>query len=87
MSARKPITHGYYNPHDERFILPKDQFPEIMSKHHHLPRVYIKGYAKRNTPKYFLSTNFTGLLHYQREIPAIFPHQPGYSPEKHGREF
>lgn len=64
MSARKPITHGFLNPHDERFIMPKQQFPEILTKHHHMPRVYIKGYAKRNAPKQFLTTAFTGMLHY-----------------------
>jgi hypothetical protein len=33
MSSRKPITHGFYNPHEERFNLPKNQFPEILTKH------------------------------------------------------
>jgi hypothetical protein len=33
MTARKPITEGFLNPHDERFVLPKNQFPEILTKH------------------------------------------------------
>ena len=80
MSARKPITEGFYNPHDERFVLPQNQFPEILTKHHHMPKVYIKGFAKRNSSKHFLTTPFTGLINYQKEVPAFYPNQPGYSP-------
>ena len=47
-----------------------------------MPKVFIKGYAKRNSSKHFLTTAFTGLLHYQKEVPTYFPNQPGYSPEK-----
>jgi hypothetical protein len=42
------------------------------------PKVNIKGYANRDSQKQFLSTAFTGLLHYQPEIPTYFPNQPGY---------
>lgn len=42
------------------------------------PKVFLKGYSKRNAQKQFLTTNFTGLLHYQPEIPTFFPNQPGY---------
>ncbi|TNV79251.1 hypothetical protein FGO68_gene1994 [Halteria grandinella] len=78
MTARKPITEGFLNPHDERFVLPKNQFPEILTKHRHSPKVNISGYAKRNAQKEFLTTAFTGLLHYQAEIPHYYPQQPGY---------
>jgi hypothetical protein len=78
MTSRKPITEGFLNPHEERFVLPKNQFPEILTKHHHQPKVNIKGFANRNSSKQFLTTGFTGLLHYQPEIPKFYPDQPGY---------
>jgi hypothetical protein len=33
MTARKPITDGFLNPHEDRFVLPPNQFPEILTKH------------------------------------------------------
>ena len=33
MTSRKPITDGFLNPHEDRFVLPKNQFPEILTKH------------------------------------------------------
>jgi hypothetical protein len=39
--------------------------------------VNIQGYSKRNCEKEFLHTAFTGLLHYQKEIPHFYPNQPG----------
>jgi hypothetical protein len=33
MSARKPITDGFLNPHEDRFVLPPNPFPEILTKH------------------------------------------------------
>ena len=67
------------NPHDERFVLPKNQFPEILTKNHYQPKINMKGYAERNCSKHFLTTGFTGLLHYQAEIPKFYPDQPGFT--------
>lgn len=81
MTSRKPITEGFLNPHEERFVMPRNQFPEILTKHHHQPKVNIKGFANRNSSKQFLTTGFTGLLHYQPDIPRFYPDQPGFIPE------
>jgi len=42
----------------------------------------MKGYSKRNSSKYFLTTAFTGLMHYQKDIPHFYPNQPGFGEDQ-----